>query len=250
MRDIGGTLDLEVDEVEVDETLTAVCPPLRPGLHACLTVRDTGCGMTPEVLARIYEPFFTTRPQGEGTGMGLAVVHGIVADHGGAIAVESAPGRGSTFRVLLPVVPAPPASAAGRPAEPPVSGRAERVLFVDDDPVQVDVAREMLAELGYRFIGATSGREALSLVRADPDGFDVVLTDALMPGMSGDSLAAELVLLRADLPILLCSGYGERTSESHPPSVRGFLAKPYSLDVLGEALRKVLETPRSGPKEG
>ena len=244
MRGTGGTLDLEVEEVDVDETMTAVCPPLSPGPHACLTVRDTGCGMTPEVMARIFEPFFTTRPQGEGTGMGLAVVHGIVADHGGAIAVESELGRGSTFRVLLPVVPAPPAAAAEMPAPPPAAARAERVLFVDDDAVQVEVGREMLTELGYRFTGATSGPEALELVRRDPRAFDVVMTDALMPGMSGDSLAAELAAVRADLPILLCSGYGDRAaSEKHPPSVRGFLPKPYSLEVLAEALRRALDAP-------
>jgi PAS domain S-box-containing protein len=242
MRGRGGLLELDVSEVEVDASMTEVCPPLVPGRHARLTVRDTGCGMSPEVQARIFEPFYTTREQNEGTGMGLAVVHGIVADHGGAIAVRSRPAAGSTFEVFLPTVI--PGAEPTMPAavEPAAARRAARVLFVDDDAVQVEIARETLGSLGYRVAGATSGQEALELVRRDPGAFDVVVTDAAMPGMSGDQLAQELAAVRADLPIVLCSGFSERAGEllGQLPMVRGLLAKPYAREELSAAIQRAV----------
>jgi PAS domain S-box-containing protein len=250
MGDGGGVLDVSVDEIDVDAAMTDVCPPLVPGRHVRLTVSDTGCGMTPEVVTRIFDPFFTTRGQGEGTGMGLPVVHGIVEDHGGTITVSSAPGAGSTFRVFLPALPAAPVPP---PAPVLVAPGRERILFVDDEPIQVELGRQVLETLGYVVTAVGSAREALDLVRADPGAFDVVVTDTTMPGMPGDVLAREVLVLRPDLPIVLCTGFSERATEARMRElgVRELLTKPYSLSELSLAIRRALRTSGTGggPRE-
>ncbi len=246
LRGDGGLLEVILEDVDVQQSWLEVCPPLVPGRHVCLSLRDTGCGMSPEVLARIFEPFFTTRAQGEGTGMGLAVVHGIVQDHGGAITVQSAPGAGTTFRVYLPAVGTAPAS--GSRGLLPEGSRGERVLFVDDEPVQVELAREMLGSLGYRVVGVGNGQEALALLSRDPAAFDAVVTDATMPGLSGAELAIEIARLRPGLPVLLCTGFGDRVEELRArTAVREIVVKPYSLADLSRALRRTLGSPAKPP---
>jgi signal transduction histidine kinase/ActR/RegA family two-component response regulator len=240
MRERGGLLDVQLKTVEVDAEFAAAYPPLHPGSHAKLTVRDTGHGMTPRVLERIFDPFFTTKPRGEGTGMGLSVVHGIVANHGGAIAVESAPGRGTRFDVYLPRCDAtePPEI----PVEAPTRGRGERILLVDDEPLLARIGGATLERLGYRVSSYTDVREALEAFRADPDAFDLVITDQTMPQVTGETLARELLRLRPRLPIILCTGFSHTTTEDKARSlgIRALLMKPVSRQELCLTVQRLL----------
>ncbi len=237
MRDGGGVMDVSVSDMELGVAEAEICPPLRPGPHVSITVSDTGCGMMPDVMAHIFEPFFTTRDRGEGSGMGLAVVHGIVEDHRGAVTVSSTSGAGSTFRVLLPVIPSAEESAEESPAR-----GSERVLVVDGEEAQARITQEMLSALGYAVTVATSAREALELMRARPDAYDVVVTDAAPPGMKGAALAAELLRMRREMPIVLCSEQRGRLSPTglRALGIREWLAKPISLAALSTAIRRAL----------
>jgi len=244
MRERGGVLEVAVQAFAVEPALAAALPPLQPGPHVRLRVRDTGRGMTPEVRERIFDPFFTTTPAGEGTGMGLAVVHGIVAAHGGAITVETAPGQGTTFDVYLPALAERP--AAEQPASQAAAlGGCEAVLLVDDEESLVALWSRRLRALGYRVTACTSGVEALQAFRAAPQAFDVVVTDQTMPHLTGDSLAAELLRLRPDLPIILCTGYSQTLDEEQALAlgIRAFLLKPCRLEDLAGAIRGALGEP-------
>jgi PAS domain S-box-containing protein len=212
-----------------------------------LRVTDTGHGMTPEVMERIFEPFFTTRPQGEGTGLGLAVVQGIVQNHGGQISVLSTPGQGTTFDVELPAAsvegtePMPAPSIAPR-------GEGERLLVVDDEPIIARVVSEQLRRLGYRVTTVHDPEEALELLAEDPEDFDLVLTDLQMPRMDGVELAARLGQLRPELPVVLSTG--NRWSVAGPTAraagIREIVDKPFRIEELAQALRTALGG-RSGP---
>ena len=207
-----------------------------------LVVRDTGHGIPPAVIDRIFDPFFTTKEVGKGTGMGLSVVHGIVKSHNGSIQVESAVGKGATFRVLLPLAteaPAnrPPAPPAGKP-----TGGHERILWVDDEESLVEMGQDMLSGLGYEVTTATSSKKAAELFRRRPDRFDLVITDMTMPKMTGLQLAAEIKKVRSDMPIILCSGFSDITPESLAVSgVREFVMKPFRLEKMAMTIRRVLE---------
>jgi PAS domain S-box-containing protein len=234
--------------LELGLTVTDLAPgqadapaTLGAGRYVRLTVRDTGHGMDPGTMERIFEPFFTTKPPGEGTGLGLSVVHGIVAAHGGAIHVESAPGRGTTFTVYLPVsVAAAPADAASAPAD--LTGQ-ERVLVVDDDAPVAAVTQRVLERSGYRVTMRTSSAEALALVRADPAQFDLLLTDQTMPHLTGMELAEAVHALRPDLPIILTSGFAEvpGAPERRALGIRELLLKPANPRDLASAVRRVLD---------
>ena len=181
---------------------------LNDGPHVRLTVTDTGCGMDSETLAHIFDPYFTTKEVGEGTGLGLSVVHGIVKTHGGTITVESEPGKGTTFHVYFPVIEND-AETQEEDEEPLPTGN-ERILFVDDEQVLLHVAEEMLKQLGYDVVTQKSSVEALELFRAEPDRFDLVITDMTMPKMTGDQLARELMKIRSDIPIILYTGFSHK----------------------------------------
>jgi PAS domain S-box-containing protein len=240
MRERGGLLDVQLRTVEVDAEFVAAHPPLHPGSHVKLTVRDTGHGMSPQVQERIFDPFFTTKPRGEGTGMGLAVVHGIVASHGGAITVESAPGRGTRFDIYLPRCDG--AEAPEIPVEAPARGLGERILLVDDEPLLVRIGAATLERLGYRVARYTDGREALEAFRADPDAFDLVITDQTMPQMTGETLARELLRLRPRLPIILCTGFSHAMTEDKARSlgIRALLMKPVSRQEFCLTVQRLL----------
>jgi signal transduction histidine kinase len=218
---------------------------LAAGEHACLVVSDTGEGMDAAALARIFEPFFTTRKPGEGTGLGLSVVHGIVADLGGAIDVESAPGRGTRVTVWLPVageVGRPPAAPAVAAEASWPEGRGQTVMIVDDERALVDLAEELLAGLGYEPVGFDSAEAALRAFEADPGRFDAVLTDEAMPGLRGRELAARVLALRPGLPVLLMSGnLGDADERAAlAAGLRAVLRKPLALRELAEGLAAVL----------
>jgi CheY-like chemotaxis protein len=240
MRENGGILEVGLHQVQVDQELCAAHPDLRPGPGVALTVRDTGCGMTQEVLDRIFEPYFTTKEKGEGTGLGLAVVHGIVTGYGGVISVESEPARGSVFKMYLPAVET--ATPQTHRDEKLQSGR-ERILFVDDEPSLVEIGRDMLQHLGYEVLTFSSSLDALNTFRARPDRFDLVITDMTMPHMTGERLAQALIEIRPDLPVILCTGYSERITEQRASAlgIKAFLLKPLSAHDLARKVRDTLD---------
>ncbi|GIX49678.1 MAG: hypothetical protein KatS3mg131_3889 [Candidatus Tectimicrobiota bacterium] len=237
MREGGGELEVRLETVQVEAPLAATHPALHPGPYLCLTVRDTGTGMPPQVLERIFDPFFTTKAPGEGTGLGLATVHRIVSDHGGAILVESTPGRGTTFRVYLP---RHEGTAASEAAPAALSGGQERVLFVDDEQALAALGGELLSRLGYQVVVCSDSRAALEVFRAQPQRFDVVVTDQTMPHLTGEALARELRRLRPDIPLILCTGLGFERAED----ADAVLLKPYSAADLAQAIRRALAARR------
>jgi len=239
----GGSIEVVVECVALDAAAAAGHHGLTPGDHARLSVTDDGVGMPPEVLERIFEPFFTTRADRDGTGLGLAMVHGIVTKAGGAIEVTSRVGHGSTFVIHLPAqaVPAAVAEAARRP-----QAGSERILIVDDEPELTDVFKRRLERLGYRVQVWNRPDEALAAVTAAPDAFDLVITDLTMQSLPGDLLAVELRALRADLPIILCTGARERIAEDWPAQIghAAVVSKPVSLSELTSVMKELLVAAR------
>ena len=201
---------------------------------------DTGAGMSAEQIELIFEPFFTTKPVGAGTGLGLSLVHGIVLDHSAALEVRSRAGEGTTFSVYLPLIEGEPGQEAAPPAAPP--GNGEAILVVDDEQSLVSLAEEVLASLGYEPVGCIGAHEALRVFRAAPQRFDAVLTDAIMPGMSGLELLAELRRMRPELPAVLVSGYGgpDLNAAAAAAGADAVLMKPLGAADLAHSLAKVL----------
>ncbi|MEW5912314.1 MAG: PAS domain S-box protein [Thermodesulfobacteriota bacterium] len=214
---------------------------LEAGDYLLLTVSDTGQGMTPEVAERIFEPFFTTKQMERGTGMGLAVVHGIVKGHQGAINFSSRPGRGTTFRVYLPLSP-----DAGATEEPPQEQGeckgSERILFLDDEPSLAEIGRRSLTKLGYRVTALTDSVQALELLRSRPDDFDLIITDFTMPGLTGLALAQQVLALRPQMPIIICTGFSQQLSEekARAAGIRRVALKPLAGRQLARLVRQVL----------
>ena len=214
---------------------------LGPGPYLMLTVADTGHGIPPDIVESIFDPYFTTKNKGESTGLGLSVVHGIVTSLGGAITVESEPGKGTTFTVLLPAIEREAEEAFLE--EKGLAGGSERILFIDDEPSLVKMGRLILESLGYKVETRTSSLEALELFKARPDRFDLVITDMTMPHMTGDILANELMQVRPGIPVILCTGYSEKISKERAEAlgINGFLMKPVVKADLAQMIRQVLD---------
>lgn len=244
MRESGGILEVRLDTIVLDETFVAHHPKLQSGPHVRVTVRDTGSGMAPDVVERIFEPFFTTKDVGEGTGMGLAIVHGIIANHDGAITVESTPSEGATFTIYLPQITAGTTKEAATEAFIP-AGKG-RILFVDDEEALAHLGQEMLARLGYDAEVYTSSREALEAFRTAPQRFDLVITDQTMPEMTGEKMASELRRIRPDVPIILCTGFSHliNAEQATRQGIDAFLMKPLLTHDLRVAIQQVI-TPHS-----
>ena len=244
MRKSRGLLELKLEHVTGEPDGIGAHPDLKGGSYVCLTVRDTGGGMTPEVAQRIFEPFFTTKGIGEGTGMGLAVVHGIVSSHGGVIHVESEPGQGTTFKVYFPAVEAESIQLEDHPFQQEIFMGRGNILFVEDEEPLARWGEEALRGLGYEVMVRTSSVEALEDFRADPFRFDAVVTDQTMPNITGEALAREMLQIRPDVPIILCTGFSHAiTSEkAKAMGIRAFLLKPLLIKDLGRALREVLHS--------
>jgi PAS domain S-box-containing protein len=240
MKDRGGVLDVSLAAAEFDPEAASRIPGLQPGAYLRLAVSDTGHGMTPEVLARIFDPFFTTKGQGEGAGLGLSVVHGIVKGLGGAITVSSRVEAGTTFEVYLPR--ARGAAGTAEPEEGEAAGGSEQILFVDDEEMVIASVPLMLERLGYKVTALSRPVEALDLFRQDPQGWDLVITDQAMPDMTGDSLTRELLRIRPDIPVILCTGYSDslRENEARAAGVRAFLLKPFSIGQIATRIRSAL----------
>ncbi|MDF1554185.1 MAG: ATP-binding protein [Deferrisomatales bacterium] len=235
MRDHGGRLEVGLRDVQ----LSTPGETAEQG-YVQLSVVDTGCGMPSQVRERVFEPYFTTRPVGEGTGMGLAVVHGIVTDLGGRVAVASTPGEGTAFQVYLPARVRPQRAAPVEARLP--RGTGERILFVDDEAALAHLGAELLGTLGYRVTATTSSLEALELFRADPGGFDCVITDQTLPRITGAELVTRLLRLRPDLPVVLCTGHSDLIDEggARELGAREFLHKPLELKRLACAVAAAL----------
>lgn len=247
MLEKGGILTVSLEEINVDDALAETHPDLRPGPYVRLTVHDTGHGIEPAILARIFEPFFTTKEIGAGTGMGLAVVHGIVKEHGGAITVSSEPGKGTSFGIYFPRIELTQRDEAIAEAGGLPQGH-ERVLFVDDESALARLGQEMLGRLGYQATVMTRSVEALNRVQEAPDAFDLLITDLTMPNMTGLELAKGVRRLRPDLPVILCTGYSEAAMEeiARTIGINRCLRKPLALKELAKAMREVLDEQNRG----
>jgi CheY-like chemotaxis protein len=239
--DNGGVLDIEVQDADIDHAEKNGFLDLEVGSYVRISVNDTGDGMHPDVMRRIFDPYFTTKEKGVGTGLGLAVVHGIVKKSGGAIKVESEIGKGTTFHIYLPKVSMTASIKAEQPKT--IEGGSERILFVDDEKMLVDIGQQVLQRLGYDVVSRTSPIEALELFKAKPDFFDLVITDKTMPGMTGDALAKELISIRPNLPVILCTGYSQAIDHERAKKIgiKAFVMKPILIDEIAAAVRKVLD---------
>jgi len=241
MGDKPGVLEISMTDVELDQDDTALHHDMTPGNYIRLSVKDTGMGMEPKVMERIFDPFFTTKDTGEGRGMGLAVIHGIVKNCEGSIEVFSEPGKGTTFHLFFPKIEKGTKSASGS-LTPSVEGK-KRILFVDDDKEIANTGKEMLEGYGYQVESKTCPEEALEIFRDRPDKFDLVIADMIMPKMTGEELAAEFVRIRPGIPIILCTGYDEGIFKERvrKNGIKAVIMKPVAGHGLFNAIKKALK---------
>lgn len=242
MRSTGGRLDVSLTAVDIQPQDAPSYPGMIPGNCLKLSVTDTGCGIPPAIIDRIFDPYYTTKPTGEGTGLGLSTVHGIVRDHGGCIKVYSELGYGTTFHVYLPAAEATVETAADLAVQLP-EGR-EHILFVDDEKSLIDLGRDLLELLGYRVETRASSIDALNAFLVDPQKYDLVISDMNMPKMAGDELAREIKAIRPDIPIILCSGFSDRmrSRATEAIGISATLMKPVTYVDLARTVRQVLDT--------
>jgi CheY-like chemotaxis protein/anti-sigma regulatory factor (Ser/Thr protein kinase) len=240
MLEKGGVLELTLMKEQIGSDDSG--PDLNAGTYLKLTVSDTGRGIDEAVMKKIFDPYFTTKGPGEGTGMGLAVAHGIVKDHGGDIKVYSKLGEGTTFSVYLPLIKSRPVEQKTATAELAPTG-TEHILFVDDEEYLVFMTQQILERLGYRVTSRTSSVEALEAFKAKPDEYDLVITDMTMPNMTGVELSARLKEIKPDIPIILCTGFSEMIDEDKAKNmgIKAYIMKPILKDEIGGAIRKVLD---------
>ena len=240
MEEDGGVLKVTLKQVEFKE-YDKNNIDMAPGVYACLTVADTGCGMNKELAQKIFDPFFTTKEKGKGTGMGLSVVHGIVKNMDGSIQVQSEPGKGTEFYVYFPVENSSfeKHSTITKEACP---GGSEHILLVDDETSIINMEKRMLERLGYKVTSFTNGTDALEAFHNDSEKFDVVITDLAMPNMAGDILASKMLKIRPNVPILLNSGFSEKMTPeaAEKIGIKQILMKPIIKSELAQTIRKVL----------
>ncbi len=241
MREKGGVLEFFLSEEDISFRAQNVSGESKPGKYIKLTVSDTGCGIKPEHLELLFDPFFTTKAPGEGTGLGLSMVHGIIKSHDGFITVSSMLGKGTSFTVYIPMIDQEVTYEAGD--EKDLKGGAESVLIVDDEDLLVEMGKQRLERLGYKVTGASSGAEAIKLFGRAPHSYDLVITDYTMPYMTGLDLAKKLLRIRPDIPVILYSGLNEHIplDEVKEAGIKEFFAKPISKDEFARVIRRVLD---------
>jgi PAS domain S-box-containing protein len=238
-----GTLQLNLKPMELSPERVADKPGVKSGSFVQLTVQDSGQGMDEITMNRIFDPYFTTKEQGTGTGLGLAVIHGIVEDCNGFIEVESVTGQGTAFHVYLPTVHKKSKEKPSATPHTPLQGGNERILFVDDEVDITRISHSLLSNLGYRVTVETQSLKALKKIQKDPSAFDLLITDHTMPGLTGADLARSVLQLRPDLPIILCTGYTATFSkqEAHKIGIKKYVIKPLSTKELTDIVREVLD---------
>ncbi|MDM8523518.1 response regulator [Desulfococcaceae bacterium HSG8] len=247
MREKGGVLGLTLNEMGYDTELhnydTELHNNISSGSYLRLTISDTGQGMSKEVMEKIFDPYFTTKGIGEGTGLGLSVVHGIIRNHSGHITVESEVGKGTTFRILFPVAIGTASVPKFISDDPDPKGRNENVLLVDDEDQIVDVEKQILEQLGYNVTARTNSKKALEVFRERPEKFDIVITDVTMPNMTGIELSREIMRIRPDIPIVLCTGFTELITEDKAKAlgIREYVMKPMLKSEIARTIRQVLD---------
>ncbi|MBF0549893.1 MAG: response regulator [Deltaproteobacteria bacterium] len=242
MREKGGVLEVILSNLVIDQYSATRYPELTTGHYLKITVSDTGTGMDKATQERIYDPFFTTKAPGEGTGMGLSVVHGIVTSHKGLITAYSEPGKGSTFHIFLPLVD----MACDNGRQPDIIiplGAGEHVLLVDDEEMIVDIWKAMLENIGYRVTATTLSAEALTIFRDQPEAFDLIITDQTMPHLTGIELTREIVKIRSDIPIILCTGFSEAVTREKIKEIgiRELVMKPIITTEIAQVIKRCLE---------
>jgi PAS domain S-box-containing protein len=241
MQETGGELDINLEDVHLEEDFTKKHVGLKPGPYVRLSLRDSGHGIPEEDIPRVFEPFFTRKKQGDGTGMGLSVVHGIVTSLKGTIDVYSKPGKGTTFTILLPG--SQDRCRLGEKEETPVSRGNECIMLVDDEIYIVDMVKEMLESLGYTVAAFRDSGAALNFFHDQKDNVQVVITDMAMPGMTGEELSRELINIRTDVPIILCTGFSQTLSSDEAISlgIQDYIMKPFVKQELATSIRNVLD---------
>jgi len=243
----GGILTIETADVELGDDYVVAHMGVAPGPHVMISVTDTGVGMDKATQARIFEPFFTTKGVGKGTGLGLSMVFGIVRQNGGTVWVYSEPGQGTTFKVYLPRVDAAVDAAEPGPASSAMKGTESILLVEDEEQVRI-VARSILQRAGYRVVDASSGDEALELARSEPGVFHLLVSDVVMPQMSGPELAKHLATSRPEMKVLFMSGYTDDSVVRHGliDAHAAFMQKPITAAALTRKVRDVLDARRPG----
>jgi CheY-like chemotaxis protein len=249
MKTQGGVLEVKLSEIDIAPGQSEKYGQLYPGLYVRLTVRDTGHGIDPLILERIFEPYFTTKPPGEGTGLGLALVHGIVKSFGGEIRVTSQSGQGTMFQIFLPrVMENEPETALN--LLKCVPGQGERILVVDDEEQILDMIELMLQSLNYTVVTKSDSIEALEEFRKDPEFYDLVITDQTMPGLTGFELSKKILAIRKRTPIILCTGFSELVNEElvKAAGIRKYIMKPILKSQLSMLIRELLGEADSKPE--
>ncbi len=242
MKERGGTLMITLHHCELPDETSLLHPDLIPGPYMKIAISDTGCGMEGVILERIFDPFFTTKERGEGAGLGLAVVYGIVKELKGSITVESEPGKGSKFTILIPRIKKMLRDSAEEIRPIPVG--TETILIVDDEDALIDIQKNFFERLGYRVITRSNSIEALQEFMKDPEKIDIIITDQTMPKMTGMQLARECMSIRPDIPVILCTGFSELVSEEAAKSagIREFAFKPLVIREIAEKVRSILDS--------
>ncbi len=243
MRKKGGVLTLNLSSVSLDSSIVSVSSDLPPGDYIQLTISDTGTGISPDIIDRIFEPFFTTKAVGEGTGMGLTAVKGIVENHNGSITVNSKPAKGTTFHIFLPKAQGEIKTTPEEENLAPLPTGNEHILIVDDEALLVNVGKKMLTSLGYIVTAKTDSNEAFKVFKQSPETFDLVITDQTMPHLTGYDLSKKMIKIHPDTPIILCTGYSESISEKKARSIgiKKFMLKPFTRKELAETIRRILD---------
>ena len=240
MEETGGILSITLKKKILSPDDLSLEPSIQPGQFVQLSIGDTGAGINPEIQDKIFDPYFTTKAVGKGTGMGLAIIHGIVKNYGGVISCRSQPGKGSIFDIYLPVIehPEPPENT---PEYPSPLGN-EHILVVDDEEALVKMTKSRLELLGYKVTTRTNSLEALAAFLAQPYAYDLVITDQTMPGITGSDLAGRMLQIRPEMPIILCTGYSSLISEEKAMAmgIKGFALKPLAKNDIAALIRKVL----------
>ncbi len=243
MRETGGILAVELTQIEIERADTKVTAlHLAPGSYLLLKISDTGTGMDRTTVDRIFDPYFTTKKKGEGTGMGLSVVHGIVKSHGGHITVYSEPGQGTSFQIYLPRIATSSTEFEAKLKEDIPLGK-ERILIVDDEETVVRMEQQMLEHLGYKVTAMINCEEALHAFTAQADDFDLIITDMTMPHMTGAELSQKILAIRPDIPIIMCTGFSELINEDKAKAIgiREYVMKPVVRQEMAKVVRKVLD---------